>query len=95
MKLKLWFQAGQARCFEFVALVPDDGLGGADDGPTQLHAEAIELGVAGEVPIGVVVVSEIVVVVFFEVLELGFAEGAVVAFEECPFLDGKGGNADP
>ena len=53
-----------------------------------------ELGVAGEVPVGVVVVGEVVIVVVGEVLVLLLAPGVIVAFVEVAGFDGEGRDAD-
>ena len=77
--------------FEFVAGAPGDGGGGGEGLPAEVHAEAGELGVAGEVHVRGVVVGEVVVAVGVVVVFLGEAPGGVVALVEGALVDGEGG----
>src|SRR4051794_11405639 len=83
---KLFFRC-PACGFEFVAWQPLNHLWRSDRLPAKLHAEADELSVSGEVPVGVVVVGEVVVVMVDEVFGDGIAPCAVVAFEELALID--------
>ena len=86
-------QAGFSGRFELVVGFPINGVGGGEGLPAEVHAEAVQFGVAGEVPVGVVVVAEVVIVVGGEVFVLLLAPGRVMAFVEVAGFDGEGGDA--
>ena len=48
--------------------------------PAEVHAESHEIGIATEVPVGIEVVGEVVVVVVVELLLLRDAPGVIEAF---------------
>ena len=79
-----YFFARLAGGFELVAGLPFDGVALFAGEPAEDEAEARHLGVAAEVPVGVVLVGGLVVVMLYEVLGLRASPGFIVSSKRSP-----------